>query len=257
MIGTKQKSPSFVKLKIMSMKQKVLALIAVCILLQLASCTKNNDSDEKPALGYSYFPLEMGQAKYYQVDSIAWLGYTFDPIAVTVKIDTISYQVKEIVTGFFMDNEGRETAKIERYRRLTPSDPWSLLKVLTENITPVKAERYEDNIRYTKLIFPPAENEKWIGQYVNVPLDNSTIEPWEYEYESVNEPGNVGAFYYDSIATVILKNDINLIEFRFYQEQYAAGTGLIFKEYKDLEYLNTTSSFIKNGFIYRETIIVP
>jgi hypothetical protein len=223
----------------------------------LIGCSKDESDTELPALGYTYFPLEEGKTTYYQVDSIGWLGYTYDPITNTIDIDTVHYQIKEVVAGFFLDNENRETAEIRRYRRNDASQPWSIYKVYTANLTPTRAERFEDNVRYVKLVFPPKENEKWTGQYVNVPANDTVFEPWEYEYETVNEPGSAGAFSYDSVSTVILKNDINLIEYRYYLEQYAAGTGLIYKAYSDLEYLNTTSSFIKNGFIYKETIIAP
>ncbi len=241
------------KMKILS--ASFLAIIMIAGLFY--GCKKSDNSEQAPALGYCYFPLTIGDAKYYQVDSIGWLGYTYDPITQTIDIDTVSYQIKEIVQSYFADAEGRETARIERYRRNTPNDPWTLYKVFTANITPTRAERYEDNIRYVKLVFPPVENEKWTGQYLNVPINDTTFESWEYEYESVNEPASIGTFNFDSVSTVIQKSEINLIEFRFYKEQYAAGTGLISKDYSDFEYLNTTSSFIRNGFIYRETIIQP
>jgi hypothetical protein len=233
------------------------AIILFAVICGIAGCKKEDSSPESSALGYSYFPLEEGKVTYYQVDSIGWMGYTYDPITHTVDIDTLHYQIKEVVNGFFLDNEGRETAEIRRYRRNDASQPWIIYKVYSANLTPTRAERYEDNVRYVKLIFPPEENEKWIGQYVDVPSNDTIFEPWEYEYETVNEPGFAGALSFDSVSTVILKSDVNLIEYRYYIEQYAAGTGLIYKEYNDLDYLSTTSSFIKNGFIYKETIINP
>ena len=236
------------------MKKQIKTLLVVLIVI-ISGCRKDNDTAEPISLGYTYFPVEQGNAIYYQVDSIGWLGYTYDPITNSIQIDTVSYQIKEVVDGFFTDNEGRETARIIRYKRSTLGEPWTQYKVFSSNLTATKAERYEDNIRYTKLIFPIVENAKWIGQYINVPLNDTLIEPWEYEYESVNEPEIAGDIAYDSVATVILKNEINLIEYRYYQEKYATGFGLIFKEYSDLEYLNTVSSFIKNGFIYKETRI--
>jgi hypothetical protein len=239
------------------MKLKVyLPVIISGMIFLFAACKKDNNSSP-PALGYSYFPLETGKSNYYQVDSIGWLGYTYDPNTNTVVIDTVHYEIKETVESFFTDNEGRETARIVRYRRNDSSQPWTLYKVITANITATKAERYEDNVRYTKLIFPPAEGEKWTGQYVDVPLNDTAYSEWEYEYETVNEPGTAGGLAFDSVATIIQKNDINLIEYRHYTEQYAAGTGMIFKEYQDYEYLNTVSTFIKNGFIYRETLFNP
>jgi hypothetical protein len=232
-------------------------LFYFCTVSVLASCSKNNDDNAVPSLGYSYFPLKQGQETFYQVDSIGWLGYTYDPITNTIDIDTVQYQVREVLESFFTDNAGRETARIVRYKRATPSDPWTLYKVYSANISATRAERFEDNVRYIKLVFPPEENEQWTGQDINVPVNDTVFEPWEYEYDEVNVSGTVGQIYYDSLSTVINKDEVNLIENRFYFEKYAAGFGLVYKEYNDLEYLNTTSSFIKNGFIYKETRFIP
>ncbi|MEP7263949.1 MAG: hypothetical protein ABI772_05615 [Bacteroidota bacterium] len=241
----------------MKLKFKSRTLVFLSLVIILLWGCKKNDTASLPALGYSYFPLVEGSTNYYQVDSIGWLGYTYDPATGTIEIDTVSYQVREVVDGFFTDNEGRETAKIIRYRRNISTDPWVLYKVYSANITSTRAERYEDNVRYIKLIFPPVNGEKWTGQYLDVPASDTAFDAWEYEYESINVPEDIGTFSFDSVLTVTQKNEINLIEFRLYQEQYAAGTGLVSKNYKDLEYLNTVSSFIKNGFIYKETLIKP
>lgn len=232
------------------------AIILSMVVFSMWSC-KKSDTAPAPGLGYRYFPLVEGSSNYYQVDSIGWLGYTFDPTNNSIQIDTVNYQVREDVASFFTDNEGRPTARIERYRRSTSNDPWTLYKVYSANITTTRAERYEDNVRYVKLIFPPAEGEKWTGQYLEVPASDTAFGEWEYEYDAINEPEDIGTFSFDSVLTVSQKKEVNLIEFRLYEEKYATGTGLVSKYYKDIEYLNTTSSFIKNGFIYKETLISP
>jgi hypothetical protein len=234
-------------------KIRLCTLVAITI-VTINSCKKENDLTP-PFLGYSYFPQEEGKTLYYQVDSIGWLGYTYDPINQTVEIDTVSYQIKEVNEGFYTDAAGRQTARIVRYKRNTPADAWVVHKVIASNITSSAAERYEDNVRYFKLVFPPRENEKWIGQSINPILNDTLFEDWEYEYSAVNVPLSINNFVFDSTLTVIQKEDVNLIQFRNYFEQYATGYGMVYKEYNDWEYASTTSSFIKNGFIYKETII--
>lgn len=238
------------------MKNLTLVILAI-IASGFWGCKKNNDDALAPTSGYSYFPLVEGSSNYYRVDSIAWLGYTYNPTTGTIEIDTVSYQIREDVGGFFTDNEDRETARIIRYRRNTNADPWILYKVYSAIITSGRAERYEDNIRYTKLTFPPARNEKWIGQYLEIPASDTAYGEWEYEYESVDVSENIGTFSFDSVLTVVQKKYSNMFEFRLYEEKYAAGTGLVSKYYKDIRYLNTNSSFIRNGFIYKETLINP
>ena len=202
-----------------------------------------------PNLGYSYFPLRVGSELIYQADSIGWLGYTWNNTTQSGEIDTVQFQIKEVVESFFTDNEGRETARVVRYKRISPSDPWTAYKVIAANLTPTMAQRVEDNIRYIKLVFPPRKNEKWNGNALD------TIEPWEYVYDEVNIPGYAGPLYFDSTLIVTQINEGNLINYKFYTEQYAAGTGLIYKEYNDYEFSCIGCSKVKDGFIYKETLI--
>lgn len=224
--------------------------ILLIFVLSLQACKKDEPA-ETIDLGYNYFPLKVGSELIYQVDSIGWLGYTYNNTVIphTVEIDTLHFEIKEIVEHFFTDNEGRNTARIERYKRMTPADPWVLYKVVTANITSTAAERNEDNFRYIKLVFPPVVNEKWNGHSPTI------LTPWEYTYESVAEPASIGPLAFDSTLTVLQNEDINLITYSFYIEKYAAGVGLIYKEYNDYEYESLSSSMIKDGFIYKETLI--
>lgn len=233
------------------MKNKISILFLVAITGLIFSGCKKDNATEQPFLGYNYFPLNVGSEKIYQVDSIGYLGYTFDPVLETVEIDSVHYQVKEVVESFFADNEGRQTARIVRYKRLTSSDPWEIYKVYAANRTATTAERVEDNTRYIKLVFPPKENEKWNGNSLN----NDESGYMEYSFTSVNVPGNIGPLNFDSTLTVLQLLDDNLITYSYYTEQYAANTGMIYKEYNDYEYMFIGVPKIKNGFIYKETLL--
>ena len=212
------------------------------------SCKKDPIS-EQPFLGYNYFPLITGTELIYDVDSIGFKGYTYDPVAQTVDIDSAHFQIKEVVDGFFTDNQGRQTARIFRYKRQLVTDPWVIYKVFAANQTTTTAERFEDNVRYIKLIFPPRNNAKWNGNSLNI------NDPLLYEFHDVNTPSAIGSLDFDSSLTVLQNFDSNLIYFKNYFEKYAAGIGMIYKENNDYEYMFIGSIKPKNGFIYKEILI--
>ena len=221
----------------------------VCLGLMLFFGCKKDHTTEQPALGYNYFPLIVGKALIYQVDSIGFKGYTYDPTTQTVDIDSVHYQIKEVVDGFFTDNAGRQTATISRYKRQNANDPWLIYKVFAANLTTTTAERLEDNIRYIKLVFPTRNNTKWNGNSYN----NS--EPLLYELFDVNTQSAIGSLDFDLTLTVLQNYDSNLLYFKNYFEKYASGTGMIYKEYNDYDYMFIGSTKPKNGFIYKETLI--
>jgi hypothetical protein len=236
-------------IKLMFQRASVVVMMAMLLVL---SCKKDKNEVVLDQ-GYSYFPLIAGRELIYQVDSIGWLGFTYDPTLHTITIDSVSYQIKEVVEDFFYDMQGRQTARVVRYRRQTPADPWVVYKVFTANLNPASAERFEDNVKYIKLVFPVKEGEKWTGQEYNPMLNDTLYDPWEYEYTSVNEPMQLNALSFDSVLTVLQKDESTLVGNQYYQEQYAAGTGMIYKEYmhQDLD----IGGYIKNGFIYKESLI--
>ncbi len=232
------------------MKFRSSLLVLITGMVSFFAC-KKDESTTTVDLGYNYFPLNIGSEKIFQVDSIGWLGFTFNPQDSTVEIDTVSYQVKEIVESFFTDNSGRNTARIVRYRRADSSHPWEIYKISSANLTATTGETFEDNTRYIKLVFPVKENETWHGNAFNS-KDSSVV--WEYSYENVNEPSSINSLSFDSTLTVLQYEEDNCVNYRNYTEKYAAGVGLYSKEYRDYEVI-FCSTRPKNGFIYKESLL--
>ena len=180
-------------------------------------------------MGYDYFPSNVGHYVIYQCDSVYYNPYSSN----TPRFDTEIYQIKEVIDSIYPDNEGRPTMRIVRYKRLNvdSATPWSSIvlpeKVWSGNLLSTTAQRVEDNYRYIKLLFPVSLNATWNGNAYNVlGTDN-------YLYTSVNAPATIGTTHFDSTLTVFQLSNSTLLQFQYYQEQYAAGVGLVYKEVID------------------------
>ena len=134
---------------------RLLYTVFVSVIL-LFGCKKSNN--ETVNYYYGYFPLE--------VDS--WVEYdVLDIVHTEFGSDTTIYQLKEITTEEFLDLEGRLTYRIERYWRADVSLEWSIKDVWYSNITKTTAEKVEENVRFTKMIFPINDTKYWDGNAFN------------------------------------------------------------------------------------------
>ncbi len=216
-------------------------LILFSITAGFFSCKK--DAAPKLFLGYDYFPNTVGKYIIYDVDSIVCSSLDY-------KVDTFSYQLKELVQSIFMDNSNRPTMRIERYIRNFHKDSckydalWTLKNIWTANRTVTDAEKVESNVRYVKLTFPVKANATWNGN-----ADN-TLGEWDYNYTIVNQPQAVidtaypvagtlcppavATSQFDSVLTVLQVDCTSVISKKYYLEKYAANIGLIYKEVIDV-----------------------
>ena len=190
------------------------------VLMFLFSCKKDRD-DVVPNLGYSYAGLDLGSYVIYDVDS----HYYNKPF----NVDTVvQFQIKEVVDSKYTDLEGEEAFKIIRYRKEKDSTNWVLQDVWNAKLTTTNYQKDEENIRFVKLIFPVRTNKSWDGNALN------NNDKWEYEYASVHQTEKVGVYTLDSVLTVTQFEDINLIQERFFEEKFAAGIGLVYKNSTDI-----------------------
>jgi hypothetical protein len=198
------------------------------LLLSAFFSCKKDQQEEIVDMGYSYFPQEAGNYIIYDVDSFYYNDFT-------KHIDTFKFQLKEKIESIFQDNENRPTMRIERYVRFYnpnipyPSIPWKLRNVWTANRTVSTAERVEENIRFTKLIFPVTTRSSWNGNAQN------TLEPLSYSYLFADLPRTIGKTKFDSVLQVNQRDELNLISKKFYIEKYARHVGLVHKHVIDVE----------------------
>jgi len=186
----------------------------------LLSCKK--DVPATVNFDYGYFPSSIGKYIVYDVDSVYRTSFDY-------KLDTVRYQLKEVIDSIYTDNTGRPTMKINRYRKLFSSSvpysamPWTLLNIWSANRTLTDAERVEDNVRYVKLVFPVVLYQTWNGNAFN------TQGLLNYYYSSIDQTAQIEGANLDSVLTVIQIADSNNITEQFATEKYAKNIGLIYR----------------------------
>ncbi len=209
------------------MKSKItyinLGLILLLTGLLIISCKKNK-VEEAVDVGYGYYPVKVGNFIIYKVDSIVYNDFTGT-------IDTFNYQIKEVIESDFIDNQGRNTQRLERYRRANDTSQWNIQDVWYSNRTSSTAEKVEENVRYIKLIFPVKSRQEWNGNKYNY------LDPETYKYSNIHKPNDIVLHHFDSTITVIQKEELNLILDDYKIEIYAKNVGMIYKKFRHLEKL--------------------
>ncbi len=210
------------------MKIKYQYIIISLIFILVYSCKKETIPVNNGDMNYEYFPNDTNTWVIYDVRSII-----FD-IPSNIN-DTFYYQIKEIIESKYIDDEGRETMRIERYIKnkdsILPYDSleWEIKDVWTANLKQNSAEKVEENVRYVKLLFPIKGDKEWNGNAYNIK------EPEEYKYMNVFIQKQINGITFPETVTVLQKDNYNLIEDEYAIEIYAKNIGMIYKEQRFLE----------------------
>lgn len=208
----------------------VLALLLIIGLTLglLAACKQEKDTltlDYK----YEYYPLHTGHYIIYDVDSV---NYSYTGIN---QRDTASYQLKEVVSDTFYDNQNRLNYRLEIYRRNTAADAWVINKVWYVYKDVTNVQKIEDDVRFIKMVFPPKEGMTWDGnQYAPQTGGFDYLANWEYSYTGLDQPKTLGGLSFDSTVTVNQWDDENGVQKNFSSEVYAKGVGMVYKQFEML-----------------------
>ena len=224
----------------------IIGLLSFVLLLN--SCKK--DDPFQPDFKYDYFPVDSGHWVIYDVDSIFFDDFN-------MRVDTFHYQIRELIESTFIDNENRETQRIERYRREDSASLWQITDVWFANRTRTVAEKVEENLRFIKLVFPLEEGKTWFGnQYIDATGELEWMEEWEFEITALDEAETINGMALDSVLTVSQTDQENPLEKIFAEEKYARGVGLVYKELWHLEKQNFSAPWTEaeKGFILKMTV---
>lgn len=220
------------------MKGKLILFLLISIAV---ACNNDDDINTTPSgLIYHYYPVNVGHEVIYNASLITKDEFSGNE-------DTSFYQIKEVIESVFLDDEGRQTQRLERYTRDTPNDPWIIADVWTSNRTTNHVEKREENISYVKLVFPITNSVTWNGNALN------TEEPKEYEYEDLHIADVVGGITFDSTLTVLQMDFEDPFIKQYEVEKYAPGVGMIYKEFVEIN--DTPSPGIISQTLYTETIV--
>jgi hypothetical protein len=193
--------------------------LLILISLTLIQC-KKKEAPTAPNYYYSYYPLEVGN----------WISYEVLQIEHTnIGSDTIQYLLKETITERFMDNQGDSSYRIERVWKSNILDSYVIKDIWYTSIYPSRADKIEENVRFTKLVFPVSIEKRWNGNAFN------TVEKWDYKYDSLHLSKTINGLQFDSTVRVQQSNVINPFQEKVAAEIYANHIGMIQKSYKNID----------------------
>jgi hypothetical protein len=245
-------------LVILIIKRVNYIIIFSVFLVALFGCKSKTETP--PDVGYDYAPTNIGKYVVYDVDSTVYDDFHHDTTY-------YKFRIKEQLAEAITDNEGRATIKliryIKQYNPLVSYDniAWTLKDVWSYTKTNTTLEVVEEDIRFTKLIFPATADAIWDGNARN------TIGEWDYKYIYVNTAETINGANFDNVLYVEQKDDKNknAIHRQFYIEKYAKNVGLVYREIKDLYSnvvkLNPNGTIkpveqrIEKGVIYKLTYV--
>ncbi|MEZ5015304.1 MAG: hypothetical protein R2794_13535 [Chitinophagales bacterium] len=206
-------------------------LFLLCIPAFFASCTK--DSDDTLRTPAEFYPLEVGRYIIWDVDSINYHE--------AIPNDTSHTQVKEILVDTFYDNLGLLNYRIERYTRPDDTSDFMLQNVWSVCQKGNNIEKTENNLRFIKLVAPVMDGVQWdgnayLGGLFDLPYNEECnrlnyLEGWDYVYANLDASMEINGMPFDRTVTVNESGADNLIEYDNATEIYAAGVGLIQKEF--------------------------
>lgn len=210
-----------------------LFFITGLFLILLLACKRETETIDLD-LGRAYFPLQMGRAWEYEVDSIVFS---------TSATDSSRTLQRDVIVESFTDANGDTIYRVERYERLSPDQDWQIRKVLSLSANNRQAIRTEDNLRFIKLVFPFREGTTWDG---NLHIDKSlriilagevleVFKDWSYKISSKGQPYSNGVLSFDDAVVASHADSETLIEYRYVQEAYARDVGLVFQEQRILD----------------------
>jgi hypothetical protein len=239
---------------------KKVAYIVFVLTLSLAvfSCKKKKEPIEPPDTGADYYPYNIGKYIVYDVDSIVFDEFTYDSTY-------YKYQVKEKLEEEYTDIQGRPALKLVRYIKKYNAAvsysamPWTIKDVWQVNVSRTNVEVVEENVRFIKLTFPVKESNSWNGNLYN------TMDEREYEYTYIDKAESFNSLSFDKVLKVTQMKFPTLISQQYYNEKYAKGVGLVYREVIDLVYQNGfvasnvnihwSSVPYKSGVVYTQKII--
>jgi len=216
------------------MKNKIFFLILIINL----SCDPVEYSEVKSY--QDYFPIEIQKEKKFLVTNIIHNSFGKD---------TSSYYLKEIITESFIDLEGDTAYRIQRYWRTDTTQTYEIKDVWVVKKSENSIQQLEENIRFTKLIFPINKNSFWNGNAFN------NLGYQEYSVQSIHTGFNLNNLTFDSCVSINQNYKSNLLEYENSQEIYSLGLGLVYKEVIVIQINNGNLTDITQGNEYIQELI--
>jgi hypothetical protein len=220
-------------------------MYGMVLVLFLGACSSEIDPDPS-AVGYTYFPLEVGAYIDYTVTET-----TYAPGSPGI---TEQYFLRRKVVDTFVSENGLETYVIHRFRRIAPGDPWQFLDTWSARRESIRGVTIEGTTPFLSLSFPVRRGQRWDGNVLNTAQsDTYTIDSLGFQYTI---PG-VGS----GPALTVVQED--LLDFVIEEQDqryeiYMENVGLVERGVRQLDLCSGSgcnASGIVSGRIYLQKVI--
>ncbi len=189
-------------------------VIASLLVIGISSCSKKEVEVTALEMGYSYFPIDSGIVKIYQVDSISYNDNT-------QKIDTFQFILKEEFAGI-AQSEGEENHRIiKRSVQFPNTQSWEPRSSTFVLATAQNLQQVIENQRIIKLVFPVGQAQSWNGNAYN------SLGRRNFTWQKVFASHPVFDSIYSPSLSVLEANINNFVEEVFTSSTYAKNIGLI------------------------------
>ncbi len=237
-----------------SLKPVVYYLGYLVVIGLMAGCASDEASPIEPdfdeTFGTQYYPLTVGRSAIYAVEDIRY--------TVRDGIDTNQYQLRERVADAWTGAGGEIIYSLERYTRDLTEDDWQLDSVWTARKDERAVVVVENNVPYTKLVFPFRDALEWNGNVLN------SRPELRYQLTTTDSAlrREIGPTWSDQLEqsrTVVQRQLETLVNDSVLTETYAPELGLLYKKTRILHYCADDDCIgqkqIVSGRSYRQTLL--
>ncbi|WKN44643.1 hypothetical protein [Tunicatimonas pelagia] len=225
------------------------SLLWISLVGWLLACESETIEPSSARLGFSYFPIEVGNFREYAVQDISY--------SLLNEPDTQRYFLREVVADSFPGQGNELIYRLERFSRFFPDQAWVLDSVWTARVNTQRAVVVENNTPFIKLVFPFTNKLVWDGNALNAKSAD------RYELQTTPEAlleeieSTIDTLLTQSI-TVVQSNVSSLVSDSIFSETYVDNVGLFYKKSVNIAYCaeeDCLGQFIIDfGRDYRQTL---
>lgn len=220
-------------------------LLLVVLTGFIAGCEDKYKDPDPQAMGYGYYPLEVGDYRIYNVTNI---NYRHDVG------DTTRFQLRERLDTTFFDQTNTLSYKIIRSVRPDENSAWVDDSVMVVTKTNTMLMLMKDNTKYVKLVFPVKAGASWLGDAYNstpsvsyTPDGNRRSDYYlgkdASTYQEAGVPFFINGKTYTNTVMVVQGTPVeSWIGFDNRREIYAHDIGMVYKLYTRIVYCNDMDS---------------
>ncbi|MFB9862100.1 hypothetical protein [Rufibacter immobilis] len=210
--------------------RKILLFAFLLTSLVATSCGDEEITRDPDAIGYQYYPLEVGN---YWIFNVTENTYRRNEVE-----NTTSYQTRERIDAITKDQEGREWYRVELSRRSTEGSNWVIngVRLISRSASDLRVQ--ENNSTYVRMVYPVEEGRSFI---TNAFLGGGSETKVYLTYQDLGKPYAEDGLDYATTLTVKQADFEEFLDKKEATEVLAWGVGPIKRSTINYDYCNPAS----------------